>query len=765
SCTYCTLINEERDSLCDGCGSSKEGKLARGPLVGLKNAVSGAVSGLTTIWNDVVDVAASSFTPPPAPPQPAPYSVFDVPATPPRSAIYHTTPTTPQIPVITLSDTPPPRPPPPRRQLDPQPMPRTAVRTDSVSLHSATHSISTRDQTVRDEREARNQLKEIELLCRQLKTSFIDDEFQPTEKSLGKLYDDQEMAVPGRIRPADVVWLRPTEMFTKDGHRFPYTVFNDPSSSDIEQGALGDCWLLSAMALIAERPDILDKILLTKVYSSLGVYQIRLCVDGRWCVITVDDYFPCRKNSRSLAFAVGRKNQLWVPLVEKAYAKALGQYAKLRAGRTVEGLALLTGAPCETISLEDEDLEVDLVWARLLSAKEAGYVMGASCGAGSKKKVPEGVSAGLGLLTQHAYSILDVRQEANHRLLRVRNPWGSHVWTGAWSDRWTGWPEDLKRRLLPPGTRAPGAFWIAYDDFRLHFDSIDFAKIRQHLSWAEMRVPCCIGGSWADDAVALMLVVEEPTEMCCSLFRGGSRTADDHEDLLMCIHHVDPKGRVGELETRSDRKLSHMATTGDFFLRPGHYVITALSLSSFNRGKFRLDASLVVHSNKLLFGEAIACPPQMATDSLIQLALKEGTVQRMTNGVIPRFVTKRFGGLMVMVDNHMPATHVHVTADCSNSTNVLSSRAATKVIDSVPPMSRQILMILSHFDASNGYMVENRLMMAASRSAPINGMMQNPGAVSAAAAAAARVGPPIEHDPPFEHEASKHLHAPRSAFI
>ncbi|GMR57848.1 hypothetical protein PMAYCL1PPCAC_28043, partial [Pristionchus mayeri] len=766
SCVYCTLINEEHASLCDGCGSSKEGKQVRGLRAGLKNAVSGAVSALTTIWDDVVDVASSSFTPVPAPPQPAPYSVFDAPELP-RAAVSPVSPSspvTPQIPVITLTDTPPPRPPPPRRVNDLLPMTPTISRADSLSLHSS----PMRDQTVRDEREARNQLKQIELLCREIKTSFIDDEFPPTEKSIGKLHDDEGLAVPGRIQPSEIVWLRPTEMFTKDGHRYPYTVFNDPSSSDIEQGSLGDCWLLSAMALIAERPDILEKILLTKVYSELGVYQIRLCVDGRWRVITVDDYFPCRKQSRTLAFAVGRKNQLWVPLVEKAYAKALGQYAKLRAGRTVEGLALLTGAPCETINLEEDDLEADLIWARLLSAKEAGYVMGASCGAGAKRKVPEEVSASLGLLTQHAYSILDVRQEGNNRLLRVRNPWGSHVWTGAWSDRWTGWPEDLKRRLLPPGVHSPGAFWMSYDDFRLHFDSIDFAKIRQHLAWAEMRVPCRIGGSWANDAVALMLVVEEPTEMCASLFRGGSRTADDHEDLLMCIHHVDPKGRVGELETRSDRKLCHMATTGDFFLRPGHYVITALSLSSFNRGKFRLDASLVVHSNKLLFGEAISCPPQMATDSLVQLALKEGKVQRSHDGIIPRFVTKRFGGLMVMLDNHLPSTYIHVTSECSNSTNVLSSRSATTVIDSVPPMSRQILLILSHFDASNGYMVTNQLFMSTSRSAALNGMLQQHGMTAAGAAAVARAGgaaASIEHHPPFEHEASRHLHAPRSAFM
>ncbi|VDM85233.1 unnamed protein product [Strongylus vulgaris] len=63
-------------------------------------------------------------------------------------------------------------------------------------------------------------------------------------------------------------------MFTKDGRAWPWTVFRDPRSSDIEQGVLGDCWLLSAMALIAERPDVLEHILLTKEYSHCGVYQV-----------------------------------------------------------------------------------------------------------------------------------------------------------------------------------------------------------------------------------------------------------------------------------------------------------------------------------------------------------------------------------------------------------------------------------------------------------------------------------------------------------
>ena len=47
----------------------------------------------------------------------------------------------------------------------------------------------------------------------------------------------------------------------------------------------GDCWLVSAIALLTEHPDLLRGVFLKKEFNERGVYQLRLCRDGRWQIV------------------------------------------------------------------------------------------------------------------------------------------------------------------------------------------------------------------------------------------------------------------------------------------------------------------------------------------------------------------------------------------------------------------------------------------------------------------------------------------------
>ncbi|TKR87465.1 hypothetical protein L596_011858 [Steinernema carpocapsae] len=628
------------------------------------------------------------------------------------------------------------------------------VKGDVIMINEALTSrmscSSSRHLEEADELEAQKIYERVVRFCREHQTSFIDDGFPHSQRAIGnyQLLGDPAQLGHRLQEMSTVKWLRPVQMFTKDGFNYRWTVFKDTQPTDIEQGLLGNCWFLSALALIAERPDILEKIVLTKVYNGDGVYMIRLCVDGLWKVVVLDDFFPCYAKNSSMVFSVGRRNQLWVPLIEKALAKQLGNYVALRAGRSLEGLAYLTGAPCVLLDMEDESVDKDVIWVSLLSSREANFLMGCSCGAG-RNSINENEYNQVGLVPQHAYSLLDVRQVRDHRLVRLRNPWGRYVWKGAWSEGWNGWTPELRKLLMPHGTEA-GTFWMPFGDFCRYFDSVDIAKVR--FEWSESRLKLKIRGQWeTGNSQAVRIVVDRSTEVCFSLYQCGSRVHQNPNDLMVLVHRQGTStDTLGELIFRSPRKVGGFVSTGDVFLTPGVYYACVFSFSHYNSSK-DVDCVLAVHSSKEILAQIIYVSPHIYTDSLTELLLKEGKLHTSFEGCVTRYIAEEFGGLILMADNLHEHKIVQIKSDCQHSGNVLSTRGSLLSFDTIPPMHRQILVVLTQCEMTQKYWVSHRLHLRTSEIPQLNEW--NPS------------DPYAQHIPRFQDPTTTFLHAPRPLFI
>jgi calpain-15 len=61
------------------------------------------------------------------------------------------------------------------------------------------------------------------------------------------------------------------------------------------------------------------------------MYGVYICFEGTWQAVWVDDYFPCYKNTGPI-FCRSKEQELWVMILEKAWAKINGSYGNIVAG-------------------------------------------------------------------------------------------------------------------------------------------------------------------------------------------------------------------------------------------------------------------------------------------------------------------------------------------------------------------------------------------------------------------------------------------------
>ena len=45
--------------------------------------------------------------------------------------------------------------------------------------------------------------------------------------------------------------------------------------------------------MIVKNENLIKRLFETKHYNDEGVYKLRLCRNGRWQTITIDDFIPC----------------------------------------------------------------------------------------------------------------------------------------------------------------------------------------------------------------------------------------------------------------------------------------------------------------------------------------------------------------------------------------------------------------------------------------------------------------------------------------
>ena len=74
---------------------------------------------------------------------------------------------------------------------------------------------------------------------------------------------------------------------------------------DVAQGQVGNCWLIAALACVAEHPGFVRKAFYTNVLSTRGKYEMRLYdwQKKRWVRIVVDENIPLTKEDQRMLFA------------------------------------------------------------------------------------------------------------------------------------------------------------------------------------------------------------------------------------------------------------------------------------------------------------------------------------------------------------------------------------------------------------------------------------------------------------------------------
>lgn len=234
--------------------------------------------------------------------------------------------------------------------------------------------------------------------------------------------------------------------------------------SDIQQGALGDCYFLAAISAVAYTHPELIKGMFTKGSLLRGahpVYTTKWLLNGKPTNLAVNNMIPANLQTGLPYFVQEKGGNYWPLVLEKAWAKLFGDYKTIEAGLQRDVFQALTQAPIERFS-HSQTTTTDAknaLWNKIV--------------AGTSEKLPMGTDTAstppgnIGVVGGHAYVLLGAFGHTSAdgtyypQTLQIFNPHHNDRYTGA----------------IPNPDKNDGSFYITFDEYLISFSSTTIANV------------------------------------------------------------------------------------------------------------------------------------------------------------------------------------------------------------------------------------------------------------------------------------------------
>ena len=549
-------------------------------------------------------------------------------------------------------------------------------------------------------------------------------------------------------------WIRPEEVRDELTHMTAEGMVlfrGSPESDDVSQGAIGNCWFLAALSIIAgKRPHACRKLFpyvdqnidKTVPLNPSGAYLVQLNVHGVWRSILVDDWLPVSVR-KFLVFSRPIRRQLWVPLLEKAAAKAAGCFEQLHGGTFREAFGLLTGAPTETIEI-GKGVDPDLLWGQIMSWQDAEYLLGACCV--PNDKISQATLNELGLHAPHGYGILHAIEfqmiEPTHpdavpddvRLVKIRNPWGQ-LGTLTWKGKWRADDPIWHRMARSSGTTCKAGqlsglfnkqgvflhntiseFWLEWSDFVKYFATVEVCRLRPFACHVEAScwLPAVTGLGGAFKLSVPKSDIKKYSNVDIALYQEGAQNR--HETLLADFGFVCfPESEDQPIASARRRIASE--SSREVCLQTGQsYFIVPLSMKNLRQTGHR-KAACVVHvdgkrdtapsSGTGIPNPKISCiplSPELMTRAIANYLLSDDTEATVikSNGVTLRECIDPGCGVLLTAEN-TNSIPVLLSVDLDFTKGMDSSRGSLLSQDVILPGERVVVQSLSIRDSDATY--------------------------------------------------------------